>query len=364
MWLLLPVSWIYGLGVRLRNQLFEWDILKSRRFSTPTICVGNITVGGTGKTPLVEYLIRLLSPHYKVAVLSRGYKRKTSGYVLADQSSTARDIGDEPCQMKTKYPKVTVAVDEDRCEGIRRIESDKRTRKTEVILLDDAYQHRYVKAGLTILLVDYHRPIHQDRLLPAGRLREPQSGRQRADIVIVTKCPPSLTSSESMEMKRSLQLDATQRLFFSTMAYLDLKPLYCGTDKPLGSIHPDCHLLLVTGIANPRPLMETISTYSKKVSVMTYPDHHSFTAKDIYDINQAFTSLPSPKLAITTEKDAVRLQSTNLLSEELRHQLYELPIEAKILQDQESEFNEIIISYVQEHPRDRILAEGADDHKS
>ena len=174
---LMPLSWLYGLVVRLRNQLFEFGILKSRNFDTPIISVGNITVGGSGKTPHVEYLINLLKDNMKVAVLSRGYKRKSSGYVLADKESTMRDIGDEPYQMKTKFKNIYVAVDKNRCNGIDHILKDKETKDTDVILLDDAYQHRYVKPGINILLTDYHRLIIHDKLLPAGRLREPQSGK-------------------------------------------------------------------------------------------------------------------------------------------------------------------------------------------
>lgn len=187
-----PLSSLYGLGVELRNQLFELNILKSRSFTTPVISVGNITVGGTGKTPHVEYLVRLLSKEAKVAVLSRGYKRKTHGYQLADKDSTMRDIGDEPYQMKLKFPNIEVAVDANRCEGIDHLINDEQTKDTDVIILDDAYQHRYVKPGINILLVDYHRLIIYDELLPSGRLREPIESKKRADIVIITKCPDSL----------------------------------------------------------------------------------------------------------------------------------------------------------------------------
>ena len=181
---LLPLSWLYGVGVKLRNLLFETGVLKSRSFQVPVISVGNITVGGTGKTPHVEYLIELLRDKFKVAVLSRGYKRKSRGYILADDSSTESDIGDEPFQMKQKYADISIAVDKDRCHGIDQLtDNDK---KLDVILLDDAFQHRYVKPGINILLVDYHRLIIYDRLLPAGRLREPLSGKNRADIVIIT----------------------------------------------------------------------------------------------------------------------------------------------------------------------------------
>ena len=183
---LLPLSWLYGIGIRFRNFLFDVGILKSQDYKVPIISVGNITVGGTGKTPHVEYLVKLLKDQFNVAVLSRGYKRKSRGYVLADKDTPMQQIGDEPYQMKQKFPGITVAVDKNRRRGIAQLTEDD---KVDVILLDDAFQHRYVKPGVNILLVDYHRLIIYDKLLPAGRLREPLPGKNRADIVIVTKCP-------------------------------------------------------------------------------------------------------------------------------------------------------------------------------
>ena len=209
---MLPLSWLYGLGVRLRNQLFELGILKSRSFDIPVISVGNITVGGSGKTPHVEYLIRLLKSNSKVAVLSRGYKRKSKGYVLAGKDTRMRDIGDEPYQMKTKFPDIHVAVDKSRCHGIDMLTSGEATKDTDVILLDDAFQHRYVKPGINILLVDYHRLIIYDKLLPAGRLREPQKGKSRADIVIITKCPKDLKPMEYRVIIKAMDLYPYQQL--------------------------------------------------------------------------------------------------------------------------------------------------------
>lgn len=333
--------------VRVRNLLFDAGVLKSRAFETPTICVGNLAVGGTGKTPHVEYLLRLLTPHYKVAVLSRGYKRKTRGWVLADKKSTALDIGDEPLQMKTKFPSVTVVVDEDRCEGIRLIESDRRTRGTQVIVLDDAFQHRYVKAGLSILLTDYHRPYCADYLLPAGRLREPRSGHRRADIVVVTKCPPSLPEAERQQWTKRLRLTPSQQLFFSTIVYHDLQPLFCGDELPLSSIPHGLHILLLSGIAHPEPLVDRLTALGAHLEVKSYPDHHHYTPKDIADINDAFECMPSPRLIVTTEKDAARLQSVSGLSDDVRRHLYELPIEIRIIHDPSSLFDERVMTYIQ-----------------
>ena len=201
---MLPLSWLYGIGVKLRNWCFEAGILKSRSFDVPVISVGNITVGGTGKTPHVEYLIELLQQKFHVAVLSRGYKRKSKGFIKADANSSVHDIGDEPFQMKQKYPGITVAVDKDRCHGIDLLTSN--DKHLDAILLDDAFQHRYVKPGINILLVDYHRLIIYDKLLPAGRLREPLSGKNRADIVIVTKCPKDLKPMEYRVITKAMDL--------------------------------------------------------------------------------------------------------------------------------------------------------------
>ena len=213
---LLPLSWIYGIGVKLRNTLFSIGILKTRSFDVPVIAVGNITVGGSGKTPHVEYLTRLLKNTFRTAVLSRGYKRKSSGFVQATAETTMPEIGDEPFQMKQKYPDVIVAVDKNRCHGIDTlVENDK---DIDVILLDDAFQHRYVKPGINILLVDYHRLIIYDKLLPAGRLREPLSGKNRADIVIVTKCPKGMKPMEYRVITKAMNLYPYQKLFFPLCA--------------------------------------------------------------------------------------------------------------------------------------------------
>lgn len=235
---LLPLSWLYGLAVRVRNALFDLGVLKSESFDVPVISVGNITVGGTGKTPHVEYLIDLLRHKCRVAVLSRGYKRKTRGYVVADSTATARTIGDEPYQMKHKFPDVTVAVDRDRRHGIRRLTEDKSADGIDVVLLDDAFQHRYVKPGINILLVDYHRLIIYDKLLPAGRLREQLSGKNRADIVIITKCPADLKPMEFRVITKAMDLYPYQHLYFTRLDYGELHPLAGGRPPASGCSSP------------------------------------------------------------------------------------------------------------------------------
>ncbi len=361
---LLPLSWIYGLGVGIRNRLFDMGILKSRDFKVPVISVGNITVGGSGKTPHVEYLVRLLRDKTKVAVLSRGYKRKSRGYVLADKDATARMIGDEPYQMKKKFPDVYVAVDKNRCHGIERLTEDENTKDTDVILLDDAYQHRYVKPGVNILLVDYHRLIIYDKLLPAGRLREPKQGKNRADIVIVTKCPRNLKPMEFRVLTRAMDLYPYQKLFFTTLKYNKLKPLYFGEDRPVSDIQPEENILLLTGIASPKQMIIDLEPYTKNITPLTYPDHHQFKRKDIERINELFAAMPEPKMVITTEKDNARLFGVEGLSDEVRQHIYMLPVEIEFMLEQQEEFNEKIIGYVRKNSRNSILAKAKDDHKS
>lgn len=360
---MLPLSWLYGLGVRLRNQLFELGILKSRSFDVPVISVGNITVGGSGKTPHVEYLINLLKDKMKIAVLSRGYKRKSKGYILANKDTEMRLIGDEPYQMKKKFKDIHVAVDKNRCHGIERITNDEETKNTDVILLDDAYQHRYVKPGINILLVDYHRLIIYDKLLPAGRLREPQSGKSRADIVIITKCPKDLKPMEYRVIIKAMNLYPYQQLYFTTLEYDNLKPVYCGNDRKLDSIRKDENILLLTGIASPKQMIYDLKPYTEKITPLTYPDHHQFTKKDIERINEEFADMPSPKMIVTTEKDNSRLFGMDGLSDEVRHNMYVLPVRIKFMLEQEEEFNHKIISYVQKNSRNSILAKTKDDNK-
>lgn len=359
-----PLSWIYGLGVKFRNLLFEIGILKSKSFDVPIISVGNITVGGTGKTPHVEYLVELLHDKFNVAVLSRGYKRKSKGFIVADKKDNATTIGDEPYQMKQKYQNVTIAVDKDRCNGIEMLMNNNVAKDIEVVLLDDAFQHRYVKPGINILLVDYHRLIIYDTLLPAGRLREPLSGKNRADIVIITKCPSSLKPMDFRVITKAMNLFPYQQLYFTRIEYSNLTPIYCGEERPLSSIGKDENILLLTGIASPKQMIIDLEPYSNNITPMTFDDHHAFTAKDIEFINNTFAEMPSPKTIITTEKDATRIFGQQGLSDEVRHNIYSLPIKVKFMQEQEESFNENIIGYVRKNSRNSILAKAKDEHKS
>ena len=359
---LLPLSWLYGLGVRFRNFLFDVGILKSQDYKVPIISVGNITVGGTGKTPHVEYLAKLLKDQFKVAVLSRGYKRKSHGYVLADKDTPMRQIGDEPYQMRQKFPGITVAVDKNRRRGIARLTEDD---TVDVILLDDAFQHRYVKPGINILLVDYHRLIIYDKLLPAGRLREPLPGKNRADIVIVTKCPKELKPMEYRVITRAMNLYAYQTLYFSTLEYGELRPVFPQVRSSLTLSQLSSHnVLLLTGIASPRQLSEDLKPLVKSITPMPFADHHHFTQKDLLRLSATFEAMPSPKVIITTEKDATRLNDAGELGDELRKAFYVIPVNIKFMLEQEDLFNQNIIGYVRKNSRNSILAKAKDVHQS
>ena len=360
---LLPLSWIYGSIVRFRNWLFDIGVKKSKSFALPVISVGNITVGGSGKTPHVEYLVRLLQDKVKIAVLSRGYKRKSRGYVLAEEDTEMKEIGDEPFQMHQKFPGIYVAVDAKRVRGIQHLQDDEETKDVEVILLDDAFQHRYVKPGINILLVDYHRLIIYDKILPAGRLREPLSGKNRADIVIVTKCPKDLKPMEFRVLTKAMNLYPFQKLYFTCINY----------DKPIGIFNEkqldleslkDKNVMLLTGIASPKQMEHDLTPMVKTLTSVSFGDHHHFKSKDIDRINEIFESMPEPRLIITTEKDAVRLRDSEGLYEIVKDNLYALPIKVSFMQDQEENFNEKIISYVRKNSRNSILVKRKDDNKS
>lgn len=352
---LLPLSWLYGIGIGFRNALFDLGILKSKSFQTPVISVGNITVGGSGKTPHVEYLIRLLQKHSKVAVLSRGYKRKSKGYVLAGKDTTMTDIGDEPYQMHRKFKDVYVAVDKDRCHGIEQLTTAPETKDTDVILLDDAFQHRYVKPGINILLVDYHRLIIYDKLLPAGRLREPMSGKTRADIVIVTKCPNDLKPMSFRVLSRAMNLYPYQQLFFTHLVYGDLLPLFSECNGNLPDSKENTNAMLLTGIASPEQLERDMKPHYKTVTPLRFSDHHQFNASDAELINRSFAQLPHPRVIITTEKDSTRLEDLDGLSEEVRHSIFVLPVEVKVMLNQEEKFNDTIVNYVHKNSRNSTL---------
>lgn len=356
---LLPASWIYGTGVYLRNKLFDWGFFQEHSFDIPIICIGNITVGGTGKTPHTEYLIRLLQKHYQVAVLSRGYKRKSKGFILAKPHTPVHQIGDEPFQMKQKFPNIHMAVDADRCHGIEQLTQKNITPQTEIILLDDAFQHRHVKAGKNILLVDYNRLISEDTLLPAGRMREHEFGKYRAHIVIITKCPKDMKPMEYRVLTKQINLLAFQQLYFTTLEYDKLRPLFNGgKEHPLQNIHPDVHILLITGIASPQQLVNDLSVINNHIQTLSFSDHHDFSETDMETIEQKFNELPERKrMIITTEKDAARMIANPMLPESIKPYIYVLPIKVSFLQDQQESFNQNILEYVRKNSRNSLVSE-------
>ncbi|MBQ8336513.1 MAG: tetraacyldisaccharide 4'-kinase [Bacteroidaceae bacterium] len=338
-----PYSWITA----ARNRMFDTGLIKSRAFGVPTVCVGNITVGGTGKTPHVEYIVRLFKDRIATAVLSRGYGRKSKGFVVAGIDTPAGMIGDEPFQIKNKFSDMVVAVCEKRADGIRMIAEE--FRDTGLILLDDAFQHRHVKAGLNILLIDSQRPLWNDCILPFGRLRESVRGIRRADIVIFTKCG-SLTAEEREEHTNYIKRRKDIPVFFSRMRYGRLYKL-SDTEKSVDIQGKEA--LLVTGIANPQPLKREIERASSRTELAEYGDHHNFTARDFVDIERKFNALQDGnRIIVTTEKDAARISCHEDVPETLKEHIYVMPIEVEIMFNEEKLFNQILEDYVTENSRD------------
>ncbi len=345
--LLFPVAVLYAIIVSIRNFLFDKRILPVQEYKIPVILVGNITVGGTGKTPLTEWIIRLFKDDYHVALLSRGYKRKTKGALLAERNSTADDIGDEPKQIKDKFESVTVAVAEKRVEGFDKLLA--MDNYPDIVVMDDAYQHRYVKAGLSFLVMDYNRPLWKDFMLPAGDLREPASGKKRADIILVSKCPFNLSMTEQSNIIKRLKVKTDQSVYFSTIGYqqpisLFCKDIFISTEELISY-----KILLVTGIANPLPMQNYLQTKVKAMESIRFPDHYDFVAEDIINIEKRFNSLgEGKKIILTTEKDAVRLSLLISKDELLASCICYIPIEIEILNGEQKKLRKKITTYVRQ----------------
>jgi tetraacyldisaccharide 4'-kinase len=345
--MLFPFSFFYGIVIILRNKCFDWGIIKSYTFDPPVICVGNLAVGGSGKTPVTEYLVDLLGS-YKIAILSRGYGRETKGFFLADDTSTAASIGDEPLQYFRKFPGITVAVCEDRVHGIRLLERDH-----DLIILDDAYQHRRVRAGYNILLFDYRSMFKWQWLLPSGNLREPFWGYKRADAILITKAPEIPPPSQRLEIQNMF---APSSIGFSFIRYKALTPLYAAPPAtvPICSTNATVHLL--TGIANTKPLLAHLEDRFKQVVQHSHGDHHRFTTSDISSLVDAYNRDPSDeKLIITTEKDAQRLLDVRIKELLLNLPVFYLPIAVEISTDDRILFNEKILNYVSNRTRNRTI---------
>lgn len=338
--LLLPVSLLYALIIFIRNRLFDKKILESVSFNLPVICIGNLAAGGTGKSPMVEFLIKKLKDQFEIAVLSRGYKRKTKGYALADADTNALDIGDEPMQFHIKFPDVTVAVGEERVVAIPQLLHDRP--HTKAILLDDAFQHRWVKAGLNILLTDYNNLFTRDWFLPTGDLRDERRSYKRADIIVVTKCDKDLSLKERNDIIGEIGPVPGQDIFFSAIHY---GQAYHIIHKAPVYINNSMEVLLVTGIANPASLKAFLSENSGAYYELTYSDHYIFSIDDLKNIIRRFKALPSEnKIMLTTEKDAVRLMK---FGQELKDlPFYVIPIEPQFLFHEEKRFTDLIAKFI------------------
>ena len=374
--LLAPFSWLYGLGLAIRHTLYDNRLLPSHEADILTICVGNLAVGGTGKTPHVEYLIRLLSPRYKVAVLSRGYKRKTRGFVLADGHASASTIGDEAMQIHSKFPHVAVAVCEDRVRGVRMLK--KQVEGLQVVILDDAFQHRAIRCGYYILLTPYNQLYIDDHLLPWGQLRDLKTRALKANSIIVTQCPPDAQPIDFRVIDNRLHLPTFQHLFFSQVRYAENESGECGAawrphlhgdprplpppqkgggvlDSPqrddrrrdvcVPSESQKQRVLVLTGIAQPEYLMEYVRKQHPNACLMAFPDHHRFTKKDVERIlykAQCYDTI------LTTEKDYQRLAETSV-PEQLGERLHTLPIEVQLRGDKNKDFDQEILNYVKQN---------------
>lgn len=339
-YVLKPMSWIYGAVMGVRNWMFDHKVLPQQEYDVPIVSVGNLTVGGTGKTPHVEYIVGLLSLNYNIAVLSRGYKRKTKGFLLANTNSTPDSVGDEPLQIFQKHGnRVKVAVCESRRKGIE--ELMRLFPDIQLIVLDDAYQHRYVKPKVNILLMDYNRPVYEDNILPLGRLREAAHQTSRADMVIVTKCPEGLPPLSYRLISKKLDLMSYQKLYFSNYVYGGLLPVF-PDDKPynvsLSQLSSRDTVMLITGIANPRGFVRHFKSYPFKVVVSHFPDHHDFSRDDLQRIKDKFLNMKGErKIIVTTEKDAVRLAYNPYFPSQLKQSTFFLPIAVKMIQGLEND---------------------------
>lgn len=341
MLLLYPISKIYGVVMAVRNKMFDYGILKQQEFDIPIVVVGNLSMGGTGKTPHVEYIVESLLGKYNIGVLSRGYRRATKGFVLASPQSRPEDIGDESYQIYRKFgPDITVAVCEKRAEGIRQMREINPA--LNMIILDDAFQHRYVKPSVSVILTEYNRPVFNDKILPYGRLRESARALNRADMVVVTKCPVDMKPMHYRLFEENLKLFPFQKLYFSRYNYGHLVPIFPDevTDIPaLDNLRANNSILVITGVANPKPFVRFLRRNKAKVKLKRFTDHHNFTASDMEEIARLFDELPSAnKFIVTTEKDAVRILNNPYFHHRLKKSIFYVPIKVEFIDRGEAEF--------------------------
>jgi tetraacyldisaccharide 4'-kinase len=345
-YILFPFSLLYGMIVFIRNKFYDWGFFKSSSFQIPIISVGNLEIGGSGKTPMVEYILHLLQKDFTIATLSRGYGRKTKGFRWVKPDDKVLNTGDEPLQIKQNFLEVGVAVCENRVEGINEIKN-----QYQLILMDDAYQHRAVKPGLSILLFDYHQLQKPKLLLPAGNYREPFSGRNRADILIVTKTPQSISSAERQKIKESLKLFLHQKVFFSGISYHpQLQAVFSDATLEVNNITQQTRLLLLTGIAKTQPLVTALKQYSTHIFHHAYPDHHQFSQKNMLKLVNDFKQMQQrDKIIVTTQKDAVRLKSAEFQKILADLPIFEWKITVSFDENEKREFDHLITKYAQSH---------------
>lgn len=352
--LLYPFSLLYGLVTWLRNFLFDTGALSTVEFPFPVICVGNITVGGTGKTPHTEYITDLLRKNFRVATLSRGYKRTTRGFLVVTINSTVSEAGDEPMQIFRNFPDIIVAVDSNRVRGVKKILQE--YPDTEVIILDDGFQHRSITPGFSILLNDFDRLIGRDHMLPFGDLRESKENMKRSDIILVTKTPEDISAIQRRILVKEIDKKSYQNLYFTSLKYKLPVPVFKGPEFHY-DINSNCGVVLVTGIANPQPLKKYLEKSHNEIVHLSFPDHHNFAEKDLKNIVSAFNNLKSEaRCLFTTEKDAVRLREFTNFAEPIKSAFYYIPIGIHFLNDDKDEFDNLIIDYVRKNHRNSRIS--------
>jgi tetraacyldisaccharide 4'-kinase len=357
--LLYPLSLLYGLITGIRNFLYDSGILHSEEFHFPVICVGNITVGGTGKTPHTEYIAGLLRENFKVATLSRGYKRKTHDFRIASSETPVIEIGDEPMQIFHNFPDILVTVDKNRVHGVKKILQE--YPETEVIILDDGFQHRRITPGFSILLSDYDRLFIRDHMLPYGNLRENKGNMRRADMILITKSPENISPIQRRLIVKEIGKSPYQNLYFTIFRYK--APVHVFENNIEGT-QPEftecdkCSIVLITGIANPRPLIEYLQKTYGEIIHLSYPDHYNYNEKDLINFSSAFNNLRSVrKYLFTTEKDAIRLREFANIAEPVRSVFFYIPIEIYFLNEDKDEFDNLIINYVRKNHRNNRVSE-------
>lgn len=347
-----PVSWIYGAAVSFRHSLFNWGVKKTEEFDIPIVVVGNITVGGTGKTPMTEYLVRMLSDKYNVAVLSRGYGRKTKGFVEIRPRMSYKKVGDEPKQIKMNFPNIPVVVCEKRVAGIKRLREIHP--EVNLVILDDAFQHRYVEGWVNIVLMDYNLPVYEDRLLPLGRLRDVKGALRRANILVVTKCPDALTPLDCRLVRNNLELYPYQTLYFAKSHNNKARPLFTkeaqAVELPFGS-----PVVAMVTIANPVPFLEYVEQNYQLSAELIFPDHHRLKYKDIEKLEAMLKAAPKSAVVVMTEKDAVKLFCARGLSKELRSRLYYVSVSMHLMDNGYDGFSSIVTKYVSENYKYKLL---------